>query len=100
MSKKVTEAEQKAIDEAEAAKLKAEQEETEAKAKKEADEAAADALAALGLVGSKDDNEEPKADEYAAPKSNMDMLREQQMINERINYQAAPVKGQTFVRGK
>lgn len=37
--------------------------------------------------------------EVKAP-TNMDMLREQQLINERIGYQAAQVKGQTFVRGK
>jgi hypothetical protein len=71
MSKQVTEAEQKKIDEAAAAKLKAEQEEAD-----------------------KSEKSEQK------PKSNLDMLREQQSINERINYQAAQVKGQTFVRGK
>lgn len=38
--------------------------------------------------------------EVKKPTSNLDMLREQQSINERINYQAAQVKGQTFVRGK
>jgi hypothetical protein len=49
---------------------------------------------------------EQNHDEVAAPAEEskpvtiMDMLREQQAINERINYQAAQVKGQTFVRGK
>jgi hypothetical protein len=93
MSKQVTEAEQKKIDEAAADKLKAEQEEAEAKEKKYADEAAA-ALSALGVGDGKAEKAEQK------PKSNLDMLREQQMINEQINYQAAKVKGQTFVRGK
>ena len=45
-------------------------------------------------------HDEVKATEDTKSVTIMDMLREQQAINERINYQAAKVKGQTFVRGK
>lgn len=45
-------------------------------------------------------HDEVSAPEESKPVTIMDMLREQQAINERINYQAAQVKGQTFVRGK
>jgi len=47
---------------------------------------------------------EKKVEEVAVveekPHSIMDMIREQDLINKQINYQAAKVKGQTFVKSK
>lgn len=93
------EQEAKAAEEKRIADEKAAADLAEAEAKKLAGEQVKAALDALG-VSSKPVAAVKPAEVESAPKSNLDMLREQQAINERINYQAAQVKGQTFVRGK